>query len=39
VLSVENARAQLGWEPRYASIRDGIAQYVEHHRAFVDAAG
>jgi nucleoside-diphosphate-sugar epimerase len=39
VLSVENARAQLGWEPQYASIRDGIAQYVEHHRAFVDAAG
>ena len=31
-LSIENARTQLGWEPRYASIRDGIAQYVEHYR-------
>jgi UDP-glucose 4-epimerase len=38
-LSIENARAQLGWEPQYASIRDGIAQYVEHYRAYVDATG
>jgi nucleoside-diphosphate-sugar epimerase len=38
-LAIENARAQLGWEPEYASIRDGIAQYVEHYRAFVDATG
>ncbi len=36
-LSVENARAQLGWEPQYASIRDGIAQYVEHYRAFYES--
>jgi UDP-glucose 4-epimerase len=36
-LSIENARSQLDWEPRYASIRDGIAQYVEHYRAFLDA--
>ncbi len=33
-LSVENARAQLGWEPRYLSLREGIEQYVEHYRAF-----
>ena len=33
-LSIENARSQLGWEPHYASIRDGIAQYVEQYRAF-----
>ena len=38
-LSIENARAQLGWEPQYASIRDGIAQYVEDYRAFVEATG
>jgi UDP-glucose 4-epimerase len=38
-LSVDNARSQLGWEPRYASIRDGVAQYVEHYRAFLDAQG
>ncbi|MCY7303361.1 MAG: NAD(P)-dependent oxidoreductase [Thermoleophilia bacterium] len=36
-LSIENARAQLGWEPGYASIREGIAQYVEQYRAFVGA--
>lgn len=33
-LSIENARTQLGWEPRYGSIRDGIAQYVDEYRAF-----
>ena len=38
VLSVENARAQLGWEPRYGSIREGIAQYVEQFRAFHEAS-
>lgn len=38
MLSVENARAQLGWEPRYASIREGIAQYAEHYRAFLAAS-
>src|SRR5436190_5424911 len=36
-LSIENARIQLGWEPRYSSIRDGIAQYIEHYRAFHEA--
>jgi nucleoside-diphosphate-sugar epimerase len=38
-LSIENARTQLGWEPQYGSIRDGIAQYVEQYRAFVGASG
>ncbi len=33
-LSVENAREQLGWQPRYLSLREGIEQYVEHYRAF-----
>jgi UDP-glucose 4-epimerase len=37
-LSIENARMQLGWAPRYASIRDGIAQYVEQFRAFLAAS-
>jgi len=36
-LSIENARTQLGWEPRYGSIREGIRQYLEHYRAFLDA--
>lgn len=34
-LSIENARRQLEWEPTYRSIRDGIAQYLEHYRAFL----
>jgi nucleoside-diphosphate-sugar epimerase len=34
-LSVENARTQLGWEPHYPALRDGIAQYVEQYRAFL----
>jgi nucleoside-diphosphate-sugar epimerase len=38
-LSIENARTQLGWEPQYSSIRDGIAQYVEQYRAFVASGG
>ena len=37
MLSIDNARAQLGWEPRYSAIRDGIAQYVGQYRAYVDA--
>jgi UDP-glucose 4-epimerase len=38
-LSIENARTQLGWEPQYSAIRDGIAQYVEQYRAFVASGG
>jgi nucleoside-diphosphate-sugar epimerase len=37
VLSIENARAQLGWEPRYASLRAGIAEYILSYRAFLAA--
>jgi len=37
-LSIENARVQLGWEPRYGSISDGIAQYVEQYRAFHESS-
>ena len=35
VLSIENARRQLGWEPRYGSLRDGVAEYVATYRAFL----
>jgi nucleoside-diphosphate-sugar epimerase len=35
-LSIENARTQLGWEPRFGDIREGIRAYVDHYRAFVD---
>jgi len=36
-LSIENARTQLGWEPTYGAIRDGVTQYVEQYRAFVES--
>jgi nucleoside-diphosphate-sugar epimerase len=38
-LSIDNARAQLGWEPAYGDVRDGIAQYAEQYRAFLAASG
>jgi nucleoside-diphosphate-sugar epimerase len=37
--SIENARASYGWEPRFAELRDGIADYIERYRAFVAAGG
>lgn len=36
-LSIDNAREQLDWAPTYGAIRDGIAQYAEHYRAFLAA--
>ena len=36
-LSIESNRTQLGWEPRFKSIRDGLADYVERYRAFLEA--
>jgi UDP-glucose 4-epimerase len=37
--SIENAQTQLGWEPRFAELRDGVADYVSRYRAFVAAGG
>jgi nucleoside-diphosphate-sugar epimerase len=34
-LSIENARTQLDWEPRFRRIEDGLAEYVERYRAFL----
>jgi nucleoside-diphosphate-sugar epimerase len=34
-ISIENARRQLGWRPRYRSLRDGIAEYIERYRDFL----
>jgi nucleoside-diphosphate-sugar epimerase len=36
-LSIENARSQLGWEPRFGSLKDGIAHYSDQYRAFLEA--
>jgi nucleoside-diphosphate-sugar epimerase len=38
VLSIENARRQLGWTPRYASLRDGVGEYIAAYRSFLEAA-
>ena len=38
-ISIENARRQLGWEPTYRSVRDGIAEYIDRYRAFLAAHG
>jgi len=35
VISIENARSQLGWTPRYASLREGISEYIETYRAYL----
>jgi UDP-glucose 4-epimerase len=37
--SIENARDGLGWEPRFAELQDGIADYVARFRAFFEAGG
>jgi UDP-glucose 4-epimerase len=37
-LSIENAREQLGWEPRFTDIRDGLADYIERYRVFLAAS-
>jgi nucleoside-diphosphate-sugar epimerase len=34
-LSIENARSQLGWEPAYGSLKEGIARYLEDYRGFL----
>jgi UDP-glucose 4-epimerase len=36
-LSVENSRSQLGWEPQYLSLREGVEQYIEHYRGFYES--
>jgi nucleoside-diphosphate-sugar epimerase len=34
-LSVENARLQLNWSPRYPDMRAGIAQYIDRYTDFL----
>jgi UDP-glucose 4-epimerase len=38
-ISIDNARAQLGWEPRFAELEDGISDYVRRLRAFIATGG
>jgi UDP-glucose 4-epimerase len=37
-LSIEANKAQLGWEPRFRKIRDGLADYVDRYRAFISSS-
>jgi UDP-glucose 4-epimerase len=38
VISIDNAKQQLGWSPVYASLRDGIGQYISTYRRFLATA-
>ena len=38
-ISIANARQQLGYNPRFTELRDGIAAYVERFRAYLAAGG
>jgi nucleoside-diphosphate-sugar epimerase len=38
VISIENARTQLGWTPRYVSLREGIGEYIATYRSYLDAS-
>jgi UDP-glucose 4-epimerase len=38
-ISIDNAREQLGWEPRFVELEDGIADYIERLRAYIAAGG
>ena len=35
VLSIESARQQLGWQPRYSSLTEGLKEYIECYRRFL----
>jgi nucleoside-diphosphate-sugar epimerase len=38
VLSVQNAREQLGYEPQFAALEDGVADYVREYRRYVESS-
>jgi nucleoside-diphosphate-sugar epimerase len=35
LISIENAKAQLGWAPRFATLREGVQEYISRYRAFL----
>lgn len=37
--SIENAVSALGWRPRFADLREGVAEYIGRYRDFVAAGG
>jgi nucleoside-diphosphate-sugar epimerase len=39
VLSIANAREQLGWTPKFTSLREGISEYISRYRDFLAVEG
>ncbi|HTX84405.1 MAG TPA: NAD(P)-dependent oxidoreductase [Streptosporangiaceae bacterium] len=35
ILSITNAREQLGWTPKFTPLREGIAEYISRYREFL----
>jgi nucleoside-diphosphate-sugar epimerase len=35
VLSIANAQEQLGWTPKYISLRDGISEYISRYEQYL----
>jgi nucleoside-diphosphate-sugar epimerase len=35
ILSITNAREQLGWTPKFVPLREGIGEYISRYRAFL----
>lgn len=35
VLSIRNAQEQLGWEPAYPVLEEGVAEYISRYRSFL----
>jgi len=39
VLSVENAREQLGYEPEFGDIEKGVTNYIQAYRKYLAEHG
>jgi len=37
ILSIANAREQLGWTPKFTPLREGISEYISRYREFLAA--
>jgi nucleoside-diphosphate-sugar epimerase len=35
ILSIANAREQLGWTPKFTPLREGISEYISRYRDFL----
>ena len=39
IFNIQNAQEQLGYQPRFADIRDGVAEYIETFQQYVAETG